>query len=83
MQVSQKEKEAALQKRLDEITEELHKSQASYKTLQKEQQSSLAGEMYQHIIEYTKREELVLVSWQKFNHMCSSGLSAFKQELLF
>ncbi|XP_066479491.1 ribosome-binding protein 1 isoform X2 [Tiliqua scincoides] len=42
LQVSQKEKEAALQKRLDEITEELHKSQASYKTLQEEQQSSLA-----------------------------------------
>ncbi|KAJ6655431.1 hypothetical protein lerEdw1_005131 [Lerista edwardsae] len=42
LQVAQKEKEAALQKRLDEITEELHKSQANYKSLQKEQQSSLA-----------------------------------------
>ncbi|XP_053102920.1 ribosome-binding protein 1 isoform X3 [Hemicordylus capensis] len=48
LQVSQKEKEAPLQKRLDEISEELCKSQASYKSLQtelgktKEQQSSLA-----------------------------------------
>lgn len=51
LQVSQKEKEAPLQKRLDEISEELLNSQASCQTLQKEldkakeQQPSLAGEV--------------------------------------
>nr|XP_020670246.1 ribosome-binding protein 1 isoform X1 [Pogona vitticeps] len=48
LQISQKEREVPLQKRLDEISEELHKSQASCQSLQKElekakeQQPSLA-----------------------------------------
>lgn len=49
-QTAQKENEAPLQKRLDEVSEELRKSQVNYKSLQtelekaNEQQSGLAGE---------------------------------------
>lgn len=50
MQASQREVEATLQKRLDEVSDELRKTQTSYKSLladaerAKGQQQSIAGE---------------------------------------
>lgn len=50
MQASQREIEATLQKRLDEVSDELRKTQTSYKTLladaekAKGQQQSISGE---------------------------------------
>lgn len=50
MQASQREVEATLQKRLDEVSDELRKTQSSYKSLLAEvekakgQQQSIAGE---------------------------------------
>uniref|UniRef100_A0A670IGZ6 Ribosome binding protein 1 n=1 Tax=Podarcis muralis TaxID=64176 RepID=A0A670IGZ6_PODMU len=68
LQISQKEKEAPLQKSLEEMGEELSKSQASYQSLQKElakakeQQSSLAELqsklLHSEMMVKTKAEEL-------------------------
>ncbi|XP_065257570.1 ribosome-binding protein 1 [Emys orbicularis] len=76
LQTSQKETEATLQKRLDEVSEELRKSQTSYKNLlvdtekAKDQQQSIA------------ESEAKLLSYEAEVKSKSEELSSLKEKLL-